>query len=95
MVRQGSALIVSNSNGLYVDTNKYNKWIHKYCMAAGVTDHTSHDTRRYVISKLLREGIDANTVQHIAGHLCFSTTQSYERDIQYEKDTENVRRALG
>ena len=88
-------LVITNENNGYIDTNKYNKWIHKYCKEAGITDHASHDTRRYAISKMLFQGIDASTVQRIAGHLNFSTTEGYVRDIDFKGSMEKVRQALG
>lgn len=95
LVAKGDALLISNSEGGFIDTNKYNKWIHRYCKKAGISTHTSHDSRRFAISKMLNEGLDANTVQHIAGHLNFSTTEAYVRDIGHKANIENVRRALG
>ncbi len=43
---------------------------------------------------MLREGLDSSTVQYIAGHLNFSTTESYIRDIGHKDKIEDVRRAL-
>ena len=87
--------VVANENNGFIDTDKYNKWIHRYCEEAGITSHSSHDTRRYAISKMLNEGLDASTVQRIAGHLNFSTTEGYIRDIQFKGKMEDIRRALG
>lgn len=42
----------------------------------------------------IREGLDSSTVQYIAGHLNFSTTESYIRDIGHKDKIEDVRRAL-
>ncbi len=93
-VEKGDALIFSNEACGYIDTNRYNRWIHRYCDEAGITDHTSHDSRRYVISKLLSDGVDAYTVQQLAGHLDFKTTEGYERNIQYSRDFTAIRNSL-
>ncbi len=93
-VEKGDALVFCNEAGGYIDTNRYNRKIHRFCDEAGITDHTSHDSRRYVISKLLNDGVDAYTVQQLAGHLDFKTTEGYERDIKYSRDFSAIKSSL-
>ena len=90
----GSEYIATNRAGNTIDTNKYNKWIKRYCNSAGIREHTSHDSRRYAISALCDSGVPLETVKTFAGHLDASTTASYFRRIQDKKFSEAIKEAL-
>lgn len=87
-------LICVNHLGHPLNTNHYNEHIQKYCQAIGIEPHTSHDTRRFVISASLEAGIPDNIVQRNSGHLNLSTTMSYKRDVEFKKYTEEFLKAV-
>jgi len=91
---EGSEYIITNSAGNTIDTNKYNKWVARYCKESGIRKHSSHDSRRYAISALLDSGVPLETVKTYAGHLETSTTASYFRRIQDKKYCEAFKNAL-
>ena len=93
-ISNGSEYVVTNQAGSTIDTNKYNKWIKRYCDKAGIREHSSHDSRRYAISALLDSGVPLETVKTFAGHLETSTTASYFRRIQDNKFSEAFKKAL-
>ena len=90
----GSEYVATNHASNTIDTNKYNKWIKRYCEKAGIREHSSHDSRRYAISALCDNGVPLETVKTFAGHLDASTTASYFRRIQDKKFSKDIIEAL-
>lgn len=87
-------LICVNHLGHPLNTNHYNEHLKKYCMAVGIDSHTSHDTRRYVISASLEAGIPDNIVQQNSGHMNLSTTMGYKRDVEFKAYTDEFLKAV-
>lgn len=87
-------LICTNHLGRILNTNHYNEHLKKYCRAVGINEHTSHDTRRYVISATLEAGIPDSIVQQNSGHLNLTTTMGYKRDVAYKQYRDEFIRAV-
>lgn len=91
---EGEDRLFVSLNGTIIATNHFNEHFDKYCRAAGLGHHTSHDNRRFAISELFEQGLPEVVIQYYAGHLCASTTRSYYRQIEKKRTNELIRDAL-
>lgn len=52
-------------------------WLNAYYASIGLHGASSHSGRRSFCSKLLADGVDVNTIAHLAGHAEIDHTYSY------------------
>ena len=55
------------------------------CIRAGINDFHFHDLRHDFASRLIRNGVDLNTVKELMGHASITTTQRYLHSQAKEK----------
>jgi len=55
------------------------------CNGAGIEDFHFHDLRHTFASRLVRNGVDLNTVKELMGHASITTTQRYLHSQAKEK----------
>ena len=55
------------------------------CEEAGIEDFHFHDLRHTFASRLVRNGVDLNTVKELMGHYSITTTQRYLHSQAKEK----------
>lgn len=82
-------------NGKIINTNTFNSYLKKYCLACGVQYHSSHKIRFYNASKAYKNGTDISTLAKSMGHSKTSTTVHYLRNITDEEKEIEAFKHLG
>lgn len=60
-----------------LDTTQFNRWLKRFCKAAGVEYHSSHKIRFTNITRMIDGNISVPRTQKAAGHLLSETTHHY------------------
>lgn len=82
-----SAFIFANKKGINFNRQKINTQLYKYCEQINISKKSSHKIRRSVISSLLDNVKNKDSVRQFAGHKNIQTTfNSYYKDISSNKE---------
>ena len=82
-----SEFIFADANGNYFNRQRINTRLYKYCNRVNIIKKSSHKIRRCVISTLLDNVKNKDSVRQFAGHEKIQTTfNAYYKDISSDKD---------
>ncbi len=84
LISGNSEFILTNKAGTTIKTNKFNKYLKKYCEACGIRYLSSHKIRFYAVTEQAKAGMDLSRIQYNSGHKCKSTTLHYMRNASNE-----------
>ena len=77
-----SPFIFADKNGINFNRQRINTRLYKYCEKINISKKSSHKIRRSVISSLLDNVKNKDSVRQFAGHKNIQTTfNSYYKDI--------------